>query len=189
MTQKIVIAGSGFAGFWAAVSAMRAVALAGKEQSVEVTMVSPTPNVTIRPRLYEAVLENMSPDISAQLAAIGVRHLAGLVEQIDGENKTLVVECAEGKKLQLAYDRLVLATGSKLFVPAVAGFAEHGFNVDTLQSAQRLDAHLKALATQPETRHAIPWWWSVVGLPGWKVLLKCRCAYVPFWATKPIFAW
>lgn len=151
MTQKIVIAGSGFAGFWAAVSAMRAVALAGKEQSVEVTMVSPTPNVTIRPRLYEAVLENMSPDISAQLAAIGVRHLAGLVEEIDGENKTLVVESAEGKKLQLAYDRLVLATGSKLFVPAVAGFAEHGFNVDTLQSAQRLDAHLKALATQPET--------------------------------------
>lgn len=151
MTQKIVIAGSGFAGFWAAVSAMRAVALAGKEQSVEVTMVSPTPNVTIRPRLYEAVLENMSPDISAQLAAIGVRHLAGLVEQIDGENKTLVVESTEGKKLQLAYDRLVVATGSKLFVPAVAGFAEHGFNVDTLQSAQRLDAHLKALATQPDT--------------------------------------
>ncbi|MBI3310753.1 MAG: FAD-dependent oxidoreductase, partial [Serratia liquefaciens] len=112
MTQKIVIAGSGFAGFWAAVSAMRAVSLAGKEQAVEVTMVSPTPNVTIRPRLYEAVLENVSPDISAQLAAIGVRHLAGLVEQIDSENKTLVVERSGGQKLQLEYDRLVLATGS-----------------------------------------------------------------------------
>ncbi len=151
MTQKIVIAGSGFAGFWAAVSAMRAVSLAGKEEEVEVTMVSPTPNVTIRPRLYEAVLENMSPNISAQLAAIGVRHLAGLVEQIDGEKKTLVVASVEGEKLQLDYDRLVLATGSQLFIPPVTGFAEHGFNVDTLQSAQRLDTHLKALADKPET--------------------------------------
>jgi NADH dehydrogenase len=114
-------------------------------------MVSPTPNVTIRPRLYEAVLENMSPDISAQLAAIGVHHLAGLVEQIDSENQTLVVASATGQKLRLDYDRLVLATGSQLSVPPVAGFAEHGFNVDTLQSAHRLDAHLKALVAQPET--------------------------------------
>jgi NADH dehydrogenase len=151
MTQKIVIAGSGFAGFWAAVSAMRAIAQAGKEGEIEVTMVSPTPNVTIRPRLYEAVLENMSPDISAQLAAIGVHHLAGLVEQIDSENQTLVVASATGQKLRLDYDRLVLATGSQLSVPPVAGFAEHGFNVDTLLSAQRLDAHLKALVAQPET--------------------------------------
>lgn len=151
MTQKIVIAGSGFAGFWAAVSAMRAIALAGKEGDIEVTMVSPTPNVTIRPRLYEAVLENMSPDISAQLAAIGVHHLAGLVEQIDSENQTLVVASAAGQKLRLDYDRLVLATGSQLSVPPVAGFAEYGFNVDTLQSAHRLDAHLKALVAQPET--------------------------------------
>lgn len=74
MTQKIVIAGSGFAGFWAAVSAMRAINIAGKHDEIEVLMVSPTPTVTIRPRLYEAVLENMNPDISAQLAAVGVRH-------------------------------------------------------------------------------------------------------------------
>jgi NADH:ubiquinone reductase (H+-translocating) len=124
MTQKIVIAGSGFAGFWAAVSAMRAVALAGKEQSVEVTMVSPTPNVTIRPRLYEAVLENMSPDISAQLAAIGVRHLAGLVEQIDGENKTLVVRTPKGKNFSWRMTGWYWQPAANCSWPAVAGFAE-----------------------------------------------------------------
>ena len=47
MTQKIVIAGSGFAGFWAAVSAMRAISLAGKEGDIEVTMVSPSPIPTL----------------------------------------------------------------------------------------------------------------------------------------------
>ncbi|HGM6911867.1 TPA: NAD(P)/FAD-dependent oxidoreductase [Serratia marcescens] len=151
MTQKIVIAGSGFAGFWAAVSAMRAITLAGKHDEIEVLMVSPTPTVTIRPRLYEAVLENMNPDISAQLAAVGVRHLAGTVERIDAAAKTLTVAQATGESLELAYDRLVWATGSRLSVPAVPGFAEYGFNVDTLESAQRLDAHIKALAAKPST--------------------------------------
>lgn len=151
MTQKIVIAGSGFAGFWAAVSAMRAITLAGKHDDIEVLMVSPTPTVTIRPRLYEAVLENMNPDISAQLAAVGVRHLAGTVESIDAAAKTLTVAPVAGERLELAYDRLVWATGSRLAVPAVPGFAECGFNVDTLASAQRLDAHIKALTAKPST--------------------------------------
>ncbi|MFK3765173.1 NAD(P)/FAD-dependent oxidoreductase [Serratia ureilytica] len=151
MTQKIVIAGSGFAGFWAAVSAMRAITLAGKHDDIEVLMVSPTPTVTIRPRLYEAVLENMNPDISAQLTAVGARHLAGTVERIDAAAKTLRVAPAVGEPLELAYDRLVWATGSRLSVPAVPGFAEYGFNVDTLESAQRLGAHIKALAAKPST--------------------------------------
>ncbi|WP_312763350.1 FAD-dependent oxidoreductase, partial [Serratia sp. (in: enterobacteria)] len=151
MTQKIVIAGSGFAGFWAAVSAMRAITLAGKHDDIEVLMVSPTPTVTIRPRLYEAVLENMNPDISAQLAAVGVRHLAGVVERIDAAAKTLTVAPTAGEPLELAYDRLVWATGSRLSVPAVPGFAEYGFNVDTLESAQRLGAHINALAAKPST--------------------------------------
>ncbi|VEA67150.1 NADH dehydrogenase-like protein yjlD [Serratia plymuthica] len=151
MTQKIVIAGSGFAGFWAAASAMRAIALAGKTGAIEVTMVSPTPNVTIRPRLYEAVLENMNPDISSQLATVGVHHLAGLVEQVDTLSQSLVVQQADGQKISLVYDRFVLATGSRLFVPAVPGFAEYGFNVDTLENAQRLDTHLKTLTNKAET--------------------------------------
>lgn len=151
MTQRIVIAGSGFAGFWAAVSAMRAITIAGKQDEIEVLMVSPTPTMTIRPRLYEAVLENMAPDISAQLAAVGVRHLAGTVERIDAAARALRVASAAEEALELAYDRLVWATGSRLSVPAVPGFAEYGFNVDTLESAQRLGAHIKALAAKPST--------------------------------------
>lgn len=50
-TQKIVIAGTGFAGVWSALSAARAVAFAGKEDTVEIIVVSPTPNLAIPPRL------------------------------------------------------------------------------------------------------------------------------------------
>ena len=49
MTKKIVVAGSGFAGMWAAISAARAVALAGKEQDIEVTVVSPKPTLRSGP--------------------------------------------------------------------------------------------------------------------------------------------
>ena len=48
MTKKIVVAGSGFAGMWAAISAARAVALTGREQDTEVTIVSPSATLAIR---------------------------------------------------------------------------------------------------------------------------------------------
>jgi NADH dehydrogenase len=151
MTQKIIIAGSGFAGLWAALSAARAVALAEREGDVEVVVVSPTPNVHIRPRLYEAVIENMDPDIAPLLAAMGVRHVAGVVRTIDAARKEIEVLGNDGAPVVLPYDRFVLAAGSTLFQPPVPGLAEHSFNVDQLDSARRLDAHLKALADQPES--------------------------------------
>jgi NADH:ubiquinone reductase (H+-translocating) len=57
MTRRIVVAGSGFAGIWAAISAARAVALAGREQEVQVTIVSSSASLMVRRRLYEAVIE------------------------------------------------------------------------------------------------------------------------------------
>ena len=59
MTKKIVVAGSGFAGLWSALSAARAVDLAGKSKDIEVVVVSPSPSLVVRPRLYEAVIENI----------------------------------------------------------------------------------------------------------------------------------
>ena len=84
-----------FCRFWAAVSAMRAITLAGKHDDIEVLMVSPTPTVTIRPRLYEAVLENMNrtfPRSSPPSACA----TAGAVERIDADAKTLTVAQATG---------------------------------------------------------------------------------------------
>lgn len=146
MSQKIIVAGSGFAGLWASISASRAIALAGKEDEVEVIMVSPSPTLTIRPRLYEALLHNMNPDVKAVLDAIGTRYIAGTVESIDSEGKSVSIRHNDGTHETLTYDRFVLATGSSLFAPPVPGLADYGFNVDTLESAETLDAHLQALA-------------------------------------------
>jgi NADH dehydrogenase len=151
MKQNIIIAGSGFAGLWAALSAARAVSLAGKSDSVDITVVSPDPALHIRPRFYEASLENMAPDLSAVFEAVGVRHLAGWVSEIDSTGRRIQVKQRDGHKITLAYDRFVLATGSNVFRPLVPGLAEFAFDVDSLESAHTLNAHLNRLPTHAAT--------------------------------------
>lgn len=149
MSKRILIAGSGFAGLWAALAAQRAIHLASQEQNIEVLMVSPSPNVGIRPRLYEAVLENMNPDISGLLSVVGVKFLAGWVNKIDSNQQTIEVSTTDGNKQTLSYDRFILATGSTTFMPPIPGLTEYGFSVSTLEDAEKLDQHLKNLANKP----------------------------------------
>jgi NADH dehydrogenase len=114
-------------------------------------MISPEPAVAIRPRLYEASLDGMNPDISALLGAVGVRHLAGLVEAIDTAARQVTAVLAGGERQTLAYDRFVLAAGSQLYRPEVPGLAQYAFDADQFASAQALDAHIKALAGNPKS--------------------------------------
>lgn len=151
MTKNIIIAGSGFAGLWAAISAARAVSLAKKGGAVAITVVSPAPTVTIRPRLYEAVLDNMTPDITDLLAAVGVAHVAGRVETVNAAAKILTIAKNDGSVETVVYNRFVLATGSELFQPEIPGLSHHGFNTDQWKDAQLLDVHLKALVDRPAT--------------------------------------
>ncbi|WPP71522.1 FAD-dependent oxidoreductase [Acinetobacter pittii] len=149
MSKRIIIAGSGFAGLWAALAAQRAIYLASQEQNIEVVLVSPNPNVDIRPRLYEAVLENMYPDISEVLSVVDVKYVAGWVNEIDAAAQNLVITTTQGDKQTLSYDRFILATGSTTFMPPIPGLTEYGFSVSTLENAEKLDQHLKNLANKP----------------------------------------
>jgi len=151
MSQKIIIAGLGFAGLWASIAAARAVSLAGKDDEVEVINISPSPNLAIRPRLYEPDLTPMNPDCGEVLDAAGVRHIAGFVETIDTRGRSVTITRADGSRETLAYDRFVLAAGSQSFRPPVPGLADFGFETDQLDTAQALADHLTALAGRPET--------------------------------------
>ena len=151
MPQNILIAGSGFAGMWSALSAARAVSLAGKEGEVAITVVSPEPKLHIRPRFYERAFEEMAPDIAPLLSAVGVHHIAGTVETVNTSLHELKVKSNSGEFSTLPYERFILATGSRLFLPDIPGLAEHSFNVDQLPNAIALDNHIKALSLKPET--------------------------------------
>lgn len=149
MTQHLLIAGAGFAGLWAGLSAMRAATLAGKADSVEVTIVAPSPQLTIRPRLYEAALDEVAPDLLPLLAATGVRYRAGRIDAIDIGTRMARLVTADDRVESLPYDRFVVATGSQVQMPPIPGLAEHSFNVDSLAAARRLDAHLAELGKAP----------------------------------------
>lgn len=151
MTYQILIIGSGFAGTWAAVSAARAAALAERSDDIAITVVSPEARLVMRPRLYEARIEGMDPDIAPLLAAVGARHIAGKVDAIDVVARSVTVVGSKGEWTTLPFDRLVLATGSVLNQPPIPGLAEHSFNVDQIDAARRLEAHLKGLASRPES--------------------------------------
>lgn len=151
MKKKIVVAGSGFAGMWAALSAARAVALSGRDEAVEVTVISPTPTLVIRPRLYEATIAGMDPDLIPLFNATGVIYVKGSVTSIDADAHRLEIVDEHGVQSTLTYDKFVLATGSCLSRPSVSGLSEHAFDVDQIEGAKKLEAHLASLASRPDS--------------------------------------
>lgn len=148
MNKTLLVAGSGFAGTWAAIAAARALDRAARTD-LDILVVSPAAELHIRPRLYEAGLDGMAPPLGELFRAIGVRHLPAWVRAIDPATGTAEVEEVGGGRRPCAWDRLVLATGSVLFRPPIPGLAEHAFDIDQLDSARALDRHLHALASQP----------------------------------------
>ena len=150
MTQSVLIIGAGFAGMWAALSAARARDLADQNNgSIDITVVAPEPYLHIRPRLYEPDAASMKAPLSDLFAAAGVRFLQGTVAAIDTGMGTVLTRDDKGAASTLGYDRLVLASGSRLFRPPVPGLDQFAFSVDQTDEAAALDAHLRALAARP----------------------------------------
>jgi NADH dehydrogenase len=146
--MKLVIIGAGFAGMYAALSAARLRDIKGATaEELEIVLISPEPALVVRPRLYEPKPETLTAPLLDVLTAIDVTFVRGTAEAIDTGKRIVVVN--DGQKKDITYDRLIVATGSRLFRPDVPGLAEHGFSIDSLPEAVALDRHLKALANRP----------------------------------------
>ena len=85
--------------------------------------------------------------------AVGVKFIQGVVERIDvaSQEVELVGVGADTSRRKLGYDRLVLATGSRLFRPAIPGLDQHAFNVDQVADAAQLETHVASLASRPDS--------------------------------------
>ena len=136
MPSKILILGSGFAGFWAAVAARR---VAGPH--ARVSLVSPRPVLEVRPRLYEANPERLGVELMPLLRKVDVGFVRGLATGLDIAAKTVTLATGDS----LAYDRLVVATGSRMRRPPVPG-ADAAFSVDTQAEAVAFDRRLAEIA-------------------------------------------
>lgn len=135
---KILVIGSGFAGFWAALAARR---FAGAR--VDVTLLAPEPVLQIRPRLYEARPETLGVDLLPLLGKAAVAFAEGEAVALDTAAKSVTLTSGE----RLAYDRLIVATGSRMRRPPVPG-AEAAFSVDTQEEAIVFDRRLSEIARE-----------------------------------------
>ncbi|MER5428408.1 FAD-dependent oxidoreductase [Streptomyces sp. NPDC002588] len=146
--KDVLIIGGGFAGVWSAAGAVRAAREAGSPgDHIRVTLVSGGDDLVIRPRLYEDAPEGMRVALDRVLGPIGVRRITATVTGIDAEAHTVRAVGRAGEELDLAYDKLVLATGSQLVQPDFPG-SQEVFDVDTLAAAAALDSHLRRLPEQ-----------------------------------------
>ncbi|MEG0007753.1 MAG: NAD(P)/FAD-dependent oxidoreductase [Aeromonas sp.] len=150
MKQRILIIGSGFAGMWAAVGAARLAHLQGSNE-LEITVLSPQPELRVRPRFYEANVASLTADLRPLFEALDIRFIAGSADRVEPQENQVWYRNAQAKMISIAYDRLVLAGGSQLHSFGVKGIAEYGFDIDQLETAQRLETHLNALPTQPDS--------------------------------------
>ncbi|WP_029352986.1 NAD(P)/FAD-dependent oxidoreductase [Bosea sp. 117] len=148
--MRLVIIGAGFAGMYAALSAARLRDLQGvSPDELEIELAAPQPTLVVRPRLYEPRPETLTAPLLELLEAIDVRYVQGTAETVDTRLNSVGIVTGGSERRTLPYDRLVLATGSRLFRPDIPGLAEHVFSVDQLDDAVALDRHLHGLASRP----------------------------------------
>jgi NADH:quinone reductase (non-electrogenic) len=148
--SEVLVLGSGFAGLWAALGAARRLEeLGAAEGDVKVTVLSSHPHHDIRVRNYEADLTPCRIPLRDVLEPAGVGHITADVTAIDPTSR--IVTSSVGSH---AYDRLVIALGSRVVKPDIPGLGEFGFDVDTYDGAVTLQRHLAALAGGPHTQAA-----------------------------------
>ncbi|OBG83872.1 NADH dehydrogenase, partial [Mycobacterium sp. E136] len=140
VSARVLVAGSGFAGLWAALGAARRLDDLGVD-TVDVTVVSSKPYHDIRVRNYEPDLRPCRIPLSQLLDPVGVGHVSAEVVEIDAA--AAEINTADGATL--GYDRLVLAVGSRVAKPDIPGLAEFGYDVDTYDAAVRLQEHIRSL--------------------------------------------
>ena len=148
--MRLLIIGAGFAGMYAALSSARLRDIQGvSPDDLEIALIAPEPTLVVRPRLYEPKPETLTAPLLDVLRAIDVDYIQGSAETIDTKARMVQIATPRGTRTTLSYDRVVIATGSRLFRPNIPGLAERGFSVDSLDDAIALDKHLHGLADRP----------------------------------------
>lgn len=143
-STDVLVLGGGFAGLWAAVgAARRRHELDVSPADARITLINRDEFHSIRVRNYEADLRPVRVPLSSVLDPIQVTHYEGEITALDLARREVIFRGKNGDG-RLVYRSLVFALGSQLVSPP-ANWQAPTFNVDTFQSAAKLDEHLKKL--------------------------------------------
>ena len=151
MPKQIVIIGSGFAGMMAGLAAshLRHEKNVSPEE-LSITVVSRTPQMVVRPRLYERDPHTMVASLTDVFAATDINHAAAGSRPIRqrGQN-TIGVKGADGQIGNPPYDRPSSPRAARASGRPYPASAEFGHSATALEDASPLDRHLHALADRP----------------------------------------
>ncbi len=131
---RIVIVGGGFAG----ANLTRLLDKAGRR--IEVTLVSEESYTTFNPMLAEVVGATVFPEhvVAPLRQTVGrARFVMGKVEAIDFRERKVRCDTLKGE-IELGYDELVLAFGSRARVDLIPGMAEHAVVLKTVGDAMHI---------------------------------------------------
>ncbi|WP_229719004.1 NAD(P)/FAD-dependent oxidoreductase [Nocardia jinanensis] len=141
--QRVVIVGSGFAGFTCARELCRV--LAKQDRDIEVVLVTPNDYMLYTPLLPDVAGGLIDPRfvaVSLVDALPRVRLVVATVESIDLDGRTITVTSEHHTPRTLFWDRLVLTPGSVTRLFDVPGLAEHGRGLKTVAEALYLREQL-----------------------------------------------
>ena len=143
-TRRVVIVGSGFAGFTCARRLCRTLARRG-ERDVEIVLVTPNDYMLYTPLLPDVAGGLIDPRfvvISLADSLPKVRLVVATAESVDLANKTVTVTSPHHAPRELSYDKLVLTPGSVTRLFDVPGLAEHARGLKTVAEALYLREQL-----------------------------------------------
>ncbi|TWD12887.1 NADH dehydrogenase FAD-containing subunit [Streptomyces sp. T12] len=142
MKHRIVVLGAGYAGAYVAGNLARRLSPA----NTEITVVNAVPDFVQRMRLHQVAAgqEIEAPKLADVFAGTGIRLRVARVTAVDPERRVVAVADADGG-VDLGYDTLVYALGSRAADHGVPGVAEHAFDVASRPSALRLRERLDSL--------------------------------------------
>jgi NADH dehydrogenase len=134
MAWRIVIAGGGFGGMYAA----RALERALPPQSARVTLVNDVNYLLYTPLLPGAAAGTLEPrhvvvPLREELRGTDLR--LGRVESADPGARTIEMMTLEGHREELSYDHLIVALGSVSRTLPIPGLAQHAIGFKTLPEA------------------------------------------------------
>ncbi|KAF4575293.1 hypothetical protein EYR40_004971 [Pleurotus pulmonarius] len=130
-SATILIIGAGFAGVWAALGAAAKLDKSPSDaRTVQIILLAPEPTLYIRPQFYQADALNAKADLTDLFKTVGVHFVAGFVQRIAKDENAVEYTAPDNSTRTLRYDRLVLATGSKVHRPPIPGLAEFALSND-----------------------------------------------------------
>jgi NADH:ubiquinone reductase (H+-translocating) len=137
VSARIVIAGGGFGGFYAARALERIDSLRGSR----VTLVNASNHLLYTPLLPGAAGATLDPRHLLVPLRAELRHtdlLVGEVTGLDSGRRELAVQRVDGARLALGYDHLLIALGSISRALPVPGLTEHAIGLKSLGDATAL---------------------------------------------------